>query len=398
MKRTIVLSILSCAISTVFAQTQPALPFGSIPYSNQQWLSPDGSVWTGTPGRQYRNLGTKAKMDSLLNLKAIDANVVHNTGSEVINGRKEFMSPSSVGGVFNDRPNVDDPPHAFNIVNDAGNNFSYLFQGTAYSNSTGLANFHIRKARGTFANPLAVLNGDVLASFGFRGFDGVNFAASSVAIQAIARQNFTSTANGTSLLFQTTPLGNYLAHRVDALELLPNGDAKFYNMITAGGIGNNAIRMIGTAPFMSWYDITNTTRWGYMAHNGSALVISNDLGGGVAINNPLTITGKITFSGAPTNPNDGANKIYVDSKVLTGSKILDFGSISPGGVAELTIDVPGAIPGDVAVFGGSGLPLQFIFQCYVSSSNVVKISLFNTSTNGTFDPSPTLFKIKVFKD
>jgi len=160
-----------------------------------------------------------------------------------ISGTADYLTKFGIGGVVqsiisengyaigingNDlNPNIGDPKHAFDVTNNAGDNFQYLAQFTGYANSAGLSNFHIRKARGTSAAPLAVQNQDILVSFGFRGYATNKFASSSIAIQAIAEENFTNTSNGTSLLFQTTPIGNFDS-RVDALKLQANGSFLFF--------------------------------------------------------------------------------------------------------------------------------------------------------------------------
>lgn len=279
----------------------------------------------------YSYVTKKFVIDSLT---GVTGNTINTSGNQIKNGDLTIKGNVGVGGDFDINPNVGDPAHVFDITNNAIDQLKYLFQATSYSNSTGMANVHIRKARGSVNSPLAVLNGDALASFGFRGYDGTNFAASSGAIQALAAENFDSTHNGTSLLFQTTPLGNHTGIRVNALKLQPDGDAIFLKNITTnngnlivGGTGNT-IKMYGTAPFISWYGSDSTTRLGYIQHNGSNLTISTDIGN-LKISNSTDITGKLTVSVIPTGSTDVVRLVDLSGKTNSGGLLVNripFGS------------------------------------------------------------------------
>lgn len=171
-------------------------------------------------------------------LDYIDDNVIHTTGDEEKNGNLNIIGRFGVNGLsVNDNPG--DPVHVMDITNDASGLGidQYLLQATAYANNAGWANVHIRKARGTADSPLAVLNQDIISSWGLRGYATTKFASSSAAFQAIAEENFTDTANGTSLLFQVTPIGAFDA-RIDVLKLETTGAVKVFNL---AGIGTRAI-------------------------------------------------------------------------------------------------------------------------------------------------------------
>jgi endosialidase-like protein len=81
---------------------------------------------------------------------------------------------------------------------------------TSFGNTTGASLFIGNKARGTSAAPLAVQGGDVLAGFLARGFfSGTTsgFSATRGGMFVGASENWTDTAQGTSLFFNTTPNG-----------------------------------------------------------------------------------------------------------------------------------------------------------------------------------------------
>jgi hypothetical protein len=65
--------------------------------------------------------------------------------------------------------------------------------------------FEVRSAEGTAASPTASLSGDILGQYIFDGYGTTNFGGSGRAkILAIADQNWSDTAQGTNLTFQTT--------------------------------------------------------------------------------------------------------------------------------------------------------------------------------------------------
>jgi hypothetical protein len=81
-------------------------------------------------------------------------------------------------------------------------------QVTATTFGTGAGSgFLGRRARGTAAAPSAVLNGDLLAAFAARGYGATNFGAGGGGMFVSASENWTDTAQGTRLTFNTTMNG-----------------------------------------------------------------------------------------------------------------------------------------------------------------------------------------------
>jgi hypothetical protein len=77
-----------------------------------------------------------------------------------------------------------------------------------YSNNTGDSpNFNFFTARGTAASPSAILGGDNLGQFAAAGYNGAAFPGSKVKVTFMATENWTPTANGTTMSFQTTANG-----------------------------------------------------------------------------------------------------------------------------------------------------------------------------------------------
>ncbi|WII73444.1 tail fiber domain-containing protein [Bdellovibrio sp. 22V] len=77
------------------------------------------------------------------------------------------------------------------------------------SDDNGGATIAFAKARGTNAARTAVQTGDrLMGLYGAGAYDATNYSTNSGAIQILAAENFTATANGTAIDFGTTPLGS----------------------------------------------------------------------------------------------------------------------------------------------------------------------------------------------
>ncbi len=72
------------------------------------------------------------------------------------------------------------------------------------SNATVLS---LRRAKGSFTTPTAVISADLLGRLSFRGYDGSAFSNNRVSIDGSAAEAWTTGANGTYLSFLTTSLG-----------------------------------------------------------------------------------------------------------------------------------------------------------------------------------------------
>jgi hypothetical protein len=80
---------------------------------------------------------------------------------------------------------------------------------TKYSNDTMSARIALRKARGPYGAASAVLSGDSIGMFGGRGYGTSQWPSTCTASMVLsAAENFTNTANGTDILFKTSPIGS----------------------------------------------------------------------------------------------------------------------------------------------------------------------------------------------
>ena len=98
------------------------------------------------------------------------------------------------------------PVSAFEVVDTSG--AGNAFTATSYSSSGGSgAGWTGRHARGTMAAPTAVLAGDRLAGYWGAGYNGSGWP-NATAIVMNAAENYTGSANGGYLTFETTPIGS----------------------------------------------------------------------------------------------------------------------------------------------------------------------------------------------
>ena len=72
----------------------------------------------------------------------------------------------------------------------------------------GVPQFQCRRANGTAASPSALLSGDAIGGFVFKGYGATGYTSSNRGfIQAIAAENWSDTAQGTAIRLATTGLG-----------------------------------------------------------------------------------------------------------------------------------------------------------------------------------------------
>jgi hypothetical protein len=121
------------------------------------------------------------------------------------------ITPSGDVGVGTTNPQT-----SFEIVRNGEANMI----STSYNNGDGSAVF-FQRARGTSAAPTAVQAGDVMGYFGAGGYGATRFGDGAGAIAMVAAENWTDTANGTTIGFASTPLGT--TDFVPQMVILANG-------------------------------------------------------------------------------------------------------------------------------------------------------------------------------
>lgn len=185
-------------------------------------IAPAGTL-TGT------TLASNVVSSSLTSVGTITSGTWNGTAIDIAHGGTNNTTAYTAGSViFSDGTKLtqdnanfywDDTQHSLGIgVVPTTNTFfdivTSLATATQVGQITGYGNanssgIRMRRARGTSASPTAVQSGDNLGFVGARGYGASQFAASntsSIIFQAI--ENFTNTANGTSIIMNATPTGS----------------------------------------------------------------------------------------------------------------------------------------------------------------------------------------------
>jgi Chaperone of endosialidase len=106
---------------------------------------------------------------------------------------------------------------------------------TVYTNGADVGTFLVTQAaRGTAAAPTAVQAGDFLGAFATAGYGTTGFGNLVAFVGAIAAENFTDAARGTSLILGTSPLGSN--DGVPVMALLPSGNVGIGTPADANGV------------------------------------------------------------------------------------------------------------------------------------------------------------------
>jgi len=180
-----------------------------------------------------------------------------------------------------------------------------------------------------------------------------------------------SVASGTGLRTQT----------LNILEVGNGGDSYSQHMI----VDKSGLVGLGIIP---------TSRLTLAA--GTTLVAPVQLAPGTNLTTP--INGALEFDGTNYFVTSSSTR-HILSKTLTGTGVLDYGSIASLATETLTITVTGAVIGDVVMVGidnGSKATGLIFGQPWVSATNTVSVEAYN-STGSAIDPASGTFRASVIK-
>jgi hypothetical protein len=155
-----------------------------------------------------------------------------------------------------------------------------------------------RKAEGTMTSPTAVPSGVNLLVLGGKGYDGTSFATRSNALIAFqTAENFTSSAQGTAIQFETTPIGSNYLNRTERMIITANGNVGI-GTSSPGQMLSVAGDILGHRIIGSYFISTSTTASSLRYASTTALTVSGTNGLTLGtLNGPLqAINGAVSAS------------------------------------------------------------------------------------------------------
>lgn len=189
--------------------------FVSFGVNSSAYNDPSYPIQTPGSGYAFVNGG-----DMVIGTQTVH-NLIFHTGGTTLSDRALVIksSGSEKGYVGFLEGNSNNPTllgkvHIINETDTVG-----TFFADRYSNSATFSPvLNIRRSRGTFMSPSALVSGDTIGGVGFRGYGTTAFSTLSRAlVTAKSTENWTDSAQGTSLTLVTTPVGT--ASAVDCLIL-----------------------------------------------------------------------------------------------------------------------------------------------------------------------------------
>jgi hypothetical protein len=199
-----------------------------------------------------------------------------------------------------------------------------------------------RHARGTVAAPSAVLNGDNLVGFVGQGYGATGFSSGRAGMFVQSAENWTDTAQGTSLGFTTTPTGT--ATQIQQMTINPVGNVGIGTLNPGGGL-----------------EVSRTGQ--------DAAVVASEFANGTG-HNPIFLT---QFArGTPAAPTATQSGDVIGAYVTIGYGATQFGNVV-GGMGVIaqenwTDTAQGSATGFLATPLGSNAPQ--LYAAVLPSGNV----------------------------
>ncbi len=92
-----------------------------------------------------------------------------------------------------------------------------------------------------------------------------------------------------------------------------------------------------------------------------------------------------------------ANFENLDTKILRGSQVINFGSINGAASEDQTITVTGAVAGDMVLIGlPAAIETGLVFTAFVSAANTVTLRASNI-TGSPINPASATFNAMVLR-
>jgi len=230
------------------------------------------------------------------------------------------------------------PAAPLNVVTNVANTGLFIDVYASNPNPTMI----FRAAEGTPTSPSAVLSGDALASFGGRGYGATGFSSSTRAkIGFGAAENWTDTAQGAYITFNTTPIGTTASIRAALIDPSGNvgiGTSSPANLLDIGNGGGIHITS-GTPSSTSsaLYNNSGTLMWNGSAISSGSSYISSagqlQCGGSNCANS----TGSTTLQYCPYKGNVKTTAAQGDYTIPAACLTATLTSMYVGGVGSSSV-------------------------------------------------------------
>jgi len=129
----------------------------------------------------------------------------------------------------------------------------------------------MKRARGQFGTPSKIYSSDVLGQFHAYGHNGSAFAGPKGSIEVQANQDWSTTANGTKILFKTTPDGSTTQATVATLD--DNGNLSISGALSAVGLTSTGLAVDTPTNYIlgAATEVTPTSGFGVFTTTGGAI-------------------------------------------------------------------------------------------------------------------------------
>jgi len=231
------------------------------------------------------------------------------------------------------------------------------------------------KARGTSASPSAVLSGDQLGGFYVRGYGASAWSGNTAAMYFSAAENFTNTANGSSIYFATTPIGSNT--RADRMIIDNTGNV---------GIGTtnpayvlNAYKTTAPQALFNGYSLLAAS--GNAAAANGSILIGNNSGYQGVLDYDNSGSTNFIIKNSYNNPFSAIGFNIYNTRVMSivGSNRVGILTASPAEALQVLGNVEIGVDNSNT---GATIPKQLVFGEYTTNASALAPSfVFNTATS-----------------
>jgi hypothetical protein len=269
--------------TATFQQGIQNTPIGNATPSTGAFTTLTASTWanvTGTTASTSTTTGALlvtggAGIQGNLNVGVFGTSV-HSLAGNVLIGQGP-INTTAVDSILTINENTDVPVTAngFTVHMSGKSGRSAIYGADSFGTSTATF-FYGRHARGTSTTPTAVQNDDLIGGVVFKGHGTTGYSGPAylpAGLQAVAKENFTDTAQGTAITIATVPTGSNTA----------------VTAVYVGTDGNVVVKSNNLS--------TSTTTGALVVAGGAGIVGNVNVGGGLNVSNFIYGNNGAQFAG-----------------------------------------------------------------------------------------------------